>query len=326
MILLLSTSDDTNLDHVIDWLKLQAHAYLRLNADDVMEEPLHLSLQPPRLAFRGHEVDLSQVGVVWLRKFGNFRRSAFHARAASRLRRESLLQLEREHASLLTALTSLLEDKHWLTHPSRLRVNKVEMLLKAQRSGLLTPETHVLNRGEDLSRLLAGGEYISKSLFEPLFLKEEGGLYSMFTRTLEPEELPRMGEHFFPSLVQRKVEKEYELRVFYLDGECHTMAIFSQQSERTRQDFREIDWTRPTRMVPYALPMELEEAIRRFMRAIGLNCGSLDIIKSTDGGYYFLEVNPSGQFGMVSHPCNSFLYEKIARYLIDHDLRAQEAH
>jgi len=326
MILLLSTSDDVNVDHVIDWLKLHQHAYLRLNADDVMEESLHLSLQPPALCFRGQAVDLDSVGVVWLRKFGNFRRSAYHARAAPLLRRESLLQLEREHATLLAALTALIEHKRWLTHPSRLRVNKLDMLMRARQCGMTTPETHVLNRKGDLDRLLARGEYISKSLFEPLFLKEEGGLYSMFTRTLEPEDVALLGERFFPSLVQRKVDKEYELRVFYLDGECHTMAIFSQQSEQTALDFRQIDWTRPTRMVPYALPEKLEESIRGFMRSVGLNCGSLDIIKGSDGDYYFLEVNPTGQFGMVSHPCNYSLHEKIARYLIAHDTPDQEAH
>ncbi|GEN08097.1 ATP-GRASP peptide maturase, grasp-with-spasm system [Myxococcus fulvus] len=326
MILLLSSSDDVNLDHVIDWLKFHRHEHLRLNADDLMEEPLHLSLHPAQLTFRRKAVDLDSVGIVWLRKFGNFHRSRYHARAATRLRRDSLVQLQREHASILSALTALLDDKRWLTHPSRVRVNKLDMLLRARQCGMSTPETHVLNRKDDLARLLAQGEYISKSIYEPLFLKEPDGLYSMFTRAIEPEEARRVGEHFFPSLVQRKVDKEYELRVFYLDGECHAMAIFSQKSEGTALDFRKIDWTRPTRTVPYALPERLESAIQRFMRSLGLNCGSLDIIKSTDGDYYFLEVNPTGQFGMVSYPCNYSLYEKIAQYLIAHDLRPQEVH
>jgi hypothetical protein len=35
------------------------------------------------------------------------------------------------------------------------------------------------------------------------------------------------------------------------------------------------------------------------------------------GEYVFLEVNPIGQFGMVSAPCNYNLEKKIAQYLIN---------
>jgi D-alanine-D-alanine ligase-like ATP-grasp enzyme len=52
------------------------------------------------------------------------------------------------------------------------------------------------------------------------------------------------------------------------------------------------------------------------MQKADLNCGSLDLIKSKDGRYVFLEVNPSGQFGMVSYPCNYYLEEEVAKSLI----------
>ncbi len=55
------------------------------------------------------------------------------------------------------------------------------------------------------------------------------------------------------------------------------------------------------------------------MDKIGLNCGSIDMIRGTDGKYYFLEVNPNGQFGMVSSPCNLGLYKLVAETLIAKD-------
>jgi len=51
------------------------------------------------------------------------------------------------------------------------------------------------------------------------------------------------------------------------------------------------------------------------MKAVNLNTGSLDFIKSTDGEYVFLEVNPAGQFGMTSASCNYYLHKEIANYL-----------
>lgn len=42
-----------------------------------------------------------------------------------------------------------------------------------------------------------------------------------------------------------------------------------------------------------------------------------NIVVDEKGDYYFLEVNPVGQYGMVEFPCNYKLNEKIAKYLID---------
>ncbi len=39
-------------------------------------------------------------------------------------------------------------------------------------------------------------------------------------------------KNFFPSLFQEKIEKEYELRIFHLNGVNYPMAIFSQRMLR----------------------------------------------------------------------------------------------
>ena len=150
-------------------------------------------------------------------------------------------------------------------------------------------------------------------------MKEDGGLYTMFTTEIDSADGDLVDDDFAPSLVQRLVPKQYELRVFYLDGECYTMATFSQQRQRSAMDFRNIDWKDPPRQVPYQLPRQVAEHAHSLMTALGLNSGSLDIIKGTDDRYYFLEVNPIGQFGMVAFPCNYPLFEKIALHLIQHD-------
>lgn len=53
------------------------------------------------------------------------------------------------------------------------------------------------------------------------------------------------------------------------------------------------------------------------MKTIGLDTGSLDFVYSSDKKFYFLEVNPVGQFGMVSRPCNYNLELKVAQFLAD---------
>jgi len=114
----------------------------------------------------------------------------------------------------------------------------------------------------------------------------------------------------FPSLIQEYIDKEYEIRTFYLDGKCYSMAIFSQDDEQTSVDFRQYNKVKPNRNVPYLLPKEMECKIKIFMNKLELKTGSLDFIRSKNGRYVFLEVNPAGQYSMLSKWCNYNLEKK----------------
>ena len=93
------------------------------------------------------------------------------------------------------------------------------------------------------------------------------------------------------------------------------MAIFSQNDKQTEVDFRRYNKSKPNRNVPYQLPKSIELLLDILMKKINLDNGSIDIIVDNNGKYYFLEINPVGQFGMVSIPCNYYLEKKIANYL-----------
>jgi D-alanine-D-alanine ligase-like ATP-grasp enzyme len=93
------------------------------------------------------------------------------------------------------------------------------------------------------------------------------------------------------------------------------MAIFSQQNEQTSIDFRKYSTERPNRCVPHQLPKEIEHKISTFMKAVRLNTGSIDMVVTPTLEYVFLEVNPIGQYGMTSFPCNYNLDFKIAEFL-----------
>ena len=99
------------------------------------------------------------------------------------------------------------------------------------------------------------------------------------------------------------------------------MAIFSQKDLQTAVDFRQYNDICPNRFVPCKLTDAEIKKIDQFMRKIDLNCGSLDFIRTKDGQLVFLEVNPTGQFGMVDFPCNYGLHKKVAETLIKMDTK-----
>jgi hypothetical protein len=83
------------------------------------------------------------------------------------------------------------------------------------------------------------------------------------------------------SFCQDYIDKEFEVRSFYLYGKFFSMAIFSQKNPMTRTDFRNYDQKKPNRNVPFNLPEEVEEKLRSLMEDLGLNTGSIDLIYST---------------------------------------------
>jgi len=93
------------------------------------------------------------------------------------------------------------------------------------------------------------------------------------------------------------------------------MAIFSQSDAKTKVDFRNYNDEKPNRMVPYKLPCDIEKKIDVFMKKINLNNGSIDFILTEKNEYFFLEVNPAGQYGMIEQACFYGLDEKIAKIL-----------
>ena len=95
------------------------------------------------------------------------------------------------------------------------------------------------------------------------------------------------------------------------------MAIFSQMDDRTAVDYRHYRPDKPNRQVPFILPLKVQHKLRMLMRDLDLSSGSIDMIYDKFNRYVFLEVNPVGQFGMISQACNYYLEKSVAEHLIE---------
>lgn len=122
-------------------------------------------------------------------------------------------------------------------------------------------------------------------------------------------------ETFFISFFQDMIIKDFDLRIFYLNEQIWSYVIFSQTDEQTMLDFRKKNDKKPNRIVRYKLSSEIELKICELMKELDLNSGSLDFIKSGEK-FFFLEVNPIGQFTNLSFLCNEYLEKEIANYLV----------
>lgn len=196
-------------------------------------------------------------------------------------------------------------------------LNKMLVLKEAFDVGLKIPRTLITNSKVELLRFVRDvGQVITKPINEFYPIRWKDRAYAPYTARLTASDIDAMSDTFFPSLVQEEISKVYEVRTFFAANRCYSMAQFNADHETTELDFRRYDEDRPTRSVPYKLPLGMEQLITDLMAKLGLSTGSLDIIRSGND-YYFLEVNPVGQYGMVAHPCNYNLDRVLVEMIED---------
>jgi ATP-GRASP peptide maturase of grasp-with-spasm system len=330
MLVLLSKSEfDSTTEDIIDWLLLLEEDFVRINGEQFMDV-INFNRSETRnrsvisLEYDGRTINTSQIKKkIWLRRrysaamFDNIR-GALNTVSVDHRTYSNLLKHTMEEYRAYYDLFEEYLATHFELVPNKLQVNKIDMLASARKAGLLIPETLVGNSREQIKEFQqrVNKDIILKPLTDVAHFYADEFIYKMFTAKLSKKDISALDDKFFPVFVQEYIEKEFELRIFYLDGECYSMAIFSQLSNSTSIDFRDFDFRDPVRFVPYKLDSNNYKKIKRFMKMVNLKMGSIDMIKDKTGNFYFLEVNPSGQFGFESLSCNYGLEKKIAEYLI----------
>ncbi|WHF51920.1 grasp-with-spasm system ATP-grasp peptide maturase [Chryseobacterium gotjawalense] len=201
-----------------------------------------------------------------------------------------------------------LETKKHVNKISSSAVNKLVVLETAKKVGLQVPNYYLSDNTDDvvlnktIIKSIAGNAILQK------FEKEtDAAIYTSVVRIKEKEP-------FFITFFQEYIDKDFEIRTFYLNGKCWSTAIISQNDKKTRIDHRHYNHLKPNRNVPYNLPNEVEKKIKVLMEILDLNCGSIDFLKKGED-FYFLEINPIGQFTGHSAICNYNLENIIANYL-----------
>lgn len=198
-------------------------------------------------------------------------------------------------------------------------VEKLQMLFFCRKIGIKVPNLLISdNRNKVLEFIKAHKKVITKSLRHASTLfRYKNHLFQVGSGTILIDEsiFNQYENQFSLSLFQEYIEKKYEIRSFYLNGQFKSMAIFSQLNEKTKVDFRNYDYENPNRLTPYQLPIELEVKLKSLMENLKINSGSIDIICTPNNEYYFLEINPIGQFQWLSRNCNYNIEKLIASEL-----------
>jgi len=322
MIFILSTKYDNSTDEVLRYLILNNITFYRFDLIDLFFSNLiKIEVNNRNFSIRIDnyyitEENLSK-NVFWFRRQSSFKESENYAKVYKSLGSSILNLIHNEYVHLRELFFLLLKDAKWLSYP--VNINKGYVLYKAAKSGLKIPNSLITDSKVELERFITknkkrGYDTICKPIGDSFDIKINKIKYLISPHIIDSTE--KLPYSFFPSLVQKYINKEFDIRVFYINNKFYASAIFSQKHIQTKTDFRiNTDSNCKLRISSFKLPIEIEYKINNLMNSLNLNTGSIDLLYFKRY-YYFLEINPNGQFGEYANISGYNLYEIIAEELI----------
>lgn len=256
----------------------------------------------------GVQISAAEVKAVWARK-------VWAPRMADDLDERYRSMCVAESAAALEGFLDALHDVLWVNNIERQRAaeNKQRQLRLATRAGLKVPRTLVTNDPAAARQFFAetDGQTVAK-LLRPIAVSMGTEHPFVYTSRVREEDLAGAESLRHSSMVfQELIPKAYELRVAFVAGEVFAGAIDASDSSRGQVDWRRVA-PGECRWRTAQLPTEVANSLRALMSELGLVFGAVDLICTPSGEHVFLEVNPSGEWGMLERDLGLPISEAIA--------------
>ncbi len=199
----------------------------------------------------------------------------------------------------------------WLNHPVETykAENKLFQLHMAIACGLNVPSTHIANTQPE--NIKEDSLYIVKSLDTALFRLEEQELFT-YSLKITGKDLLQSNLNLAPVIIQDYLNNKLDIRATIVGDSIFAVSI-SKEGNPIDGDWRKSNKDNLT-FAPIELPISLRQQIHRLMDELGLSFGGMDLAV-INNVYYFIEVNPTGEWGWLSTSTKLPIEKAIVDYL-----------
>lgn len=299
MILIVTNKLDPHADVVINKLSSLGKEVFRLNTEDFPQK-VALSWWISKsgsdglvVLLGGREVALSEIRSCW------YRRPAPPTVSKDLITAQAISFAKDEAEKFLKDLWVYLSDRFWINYPLDIRQaeSKLYNLKLAKMIGFTVPDSLITTeprRASDFFRQ-SQGNVINKTLSSsPVeHLKDYYFIYAHKVSEKDMWDKERIS--YTPTLFQTNIFKNIEIRVTVVGKKVFACEIYSQDSSRTKEDWRRYDFDHVKHSIHH-LPQSVEQQCLQMMEKLTLNFASFDLILTPENEYVFLELNPNGQW------------------------------
>ena len=314
-LLIVTDRNDFAADFVIVRLRERGLIYYRLNSDELGASEVTVRVgggqeQQRQIACQGAAVSLDNVRAVWYRRairpqVAESVDPAFRVFAAAELRQ---------------LFEGLISDPtvRWVNplYETERAERKLYQLRIAEQHGLRIPATIVSRDRCELARFVADHREVICKPISQGFIRSGDTSYAVHThRITEREILEAATVGTVPTLLQQCIPRGTDVRVTLIGDAVFPVEILVPADAP-------VDWRATREGLRYrmcTLPPETERACRSLMRALGLLYGAFDFIRTDRAEWFFLEVNPAGEWAWLDVELGLSMRDKLIDVLYGND-------
>lgn len=321
MILIISNKWDITVDFVVAELRKRGANFLRINTEDLVTSEATIEFSDFRISVskQGRLYDLTQsTKVIWNRRPGK----PFDTINPPDRPSLAVQNFVGDQWFSWLEVLQLIPGVTWINHPQAndAMESKPRQLLMASKIGFLIPDTLISNEPSQVLEFgkKHNGKLIAKALYSPL-IEEPNEDFFVFTNVIDINEFKDDEEiRISPSIFQQVLNPKIDYRVTVIGDTVYPVRITRQVEESSvsidwRTDKTDLDFSACT------LPEEIEHMCRRIVNDGGLIFGAIDLVQY-DGRFYFLEINPNGEWGWLQQPCGIPIASTLCDLMMEHDV------
>lgn len=275
-ILIITCSYDKTIDYIIEKNKYRAN-FFRFNVDLFADYGITISNSYWEISYRNNTINSNTTLSIYYRK-PTFTDTSDFAPEYRRIINSDILAIIDGLANSFSGVV--------LTKPYLLRQaeNKIFQLIYAKSHSILMPKSFIGNN--DYWKCIN-----DQRIIKPISvgkIETSSGIAIIQTNLMHENDSYDSPE-LTPVYIQEYIKKSFEVRITVVDDDFFAVKIVSDNM---------IDW-RAGNNNQYEIidiPIEIKKCIKMMMKDFQLRFGAIDYIVDVDGKWYFLEINPNGQW------------------------------
>ena len=305
-VLIVSSTIDYSTDLVCCELERRGCSYLRINRDLFGKYNIVYDIDGQTMSFQIE-------GKKYIVNNDSLKSIFFRAPVFFRYSNKLALneQLYRSQWGAFIRNLIVFDKAKWINHPvaTYRAENKMLQLQIAKSVGMRIPKTFI---GNHLPSIIKDNDYyIVKALDAPIFYDGEEEMFT-YSTVLTGKYLTNSNLKDAPVILQEYLTPKIDYRVTVVNDRIFPTIIQIGDSGI------EGDWRKHGKSelsyIPAQLPNELEIKLHLIMDELGLTFGGIDLALCGDE-FYFIEVNPTGEWGWLVKTAGHEIHKAIADYL-----------
>lgn len=295
-ILIITNKSDVTSDFIVKKLRERKIDYYRLNTEDLYST-VSFTFNFDTDYYYLYDANKHSKYNLWDFTAVYFRRPLLPTFMDSSLSDGDRDFLEREAYYTLKGLYKILDNKFWISKPSAIQnaENKFYQLQLAKQLDFSIPSSIATNIPSDFRKFAKERKCIIKAVHSGR-IKNHSNQKIAFTSELTS--VPTDEEiKCSTAYLQQEIEKKYDVRVTVVGNKVFAAAIDSQTLSETR-----IDWRRGEHILNHKrinLPEDIKSKCLKLLAELNLQYGAIDFVEDRLGKYFFLEINPNGQWAWI---------------------------